>query len=42
MLAATLSMRRLRDTLDEAQRQLALQRWTLEQLGGERHSEVGK
>jgi hypothetical protein len=27
-------MHLMRDTLDDAQRQLARQRWTLEQLGG--------
>ncbi|MDP1829024.1 MAG: serine/threonine-protein kinase [Archangium sp.] len=33
MLVSSLGMRRLRDSLDQAQRQLSLQRWTLEQLG---------
>ncbi len=34
MIIPSLSMQRLRDSLDEAQAQLSLQRWTLEQLGG--------
>lgn len=33
MLVPSLGMRRLRDSLDKAQRQLALHPWTLEQLG---------
>jgi eukaryotic-like serine/threonine-protein kinase len=35
-LVPSFSMLKLRETLDETQRQLALQRWTFEQLGGRR------
>jgi hypothetical protein len=34
LLVPAFAMLLLRDALDEAQRQLSLQRWTLEQLGG--------